>query len=121
MGGAIRANYAGYSLSGVSASATGSAVDLRASNGNFMLIISAAGGASAGASATLQPKHSHDLTAWTNLGALLTASANTTQPFLTGSYSAGAYGYVRVDTTAVFSAAQTGTAAIWAWIQPGVN
>lgn len=122
MGGAsIRADYAGYSLSAVSASAFGSAINLRASNGNFMLIISASGGASAGASATLQPQHSHDLTAWTNLGALLTASANATQPFLTGSYSAGAYGYVRVYATAVFSAAQTGTAAVWVWVQPGVN
>ncbi len=123
MGGAsIRSNYAGYSLSAVSASATGSAIDLRASNGNFMLIISATGGASGGASATLQPKHSPDLTAWTNLGVVLTASATgvALTPIVL-SFSAGAYGYVRVDTTAVFSAAQTGTATVWAWIQPGVN
>lgn len=110
----------GYSLSAQSASATGSAVDLRASNGMFMLIVSASGGASGGASATLQPKHSHDLTAWTNLGALYTASATgVANPFLTASYSAGSYGFVRIDLTAVFSAAQTGTAAIWAFIQPG--
>ena len=109
----------GYSLSGQNASGTGSAVDLRESNGNFMLIISASGGASAGASATLQPQHSHDLTAWTPLGALLTASANGTQPFLTASFSAGAYGYVLVTATGVFSAAQTGTGTIWAFILPG--
>lgn len=125
MGGAsIRADYAGYSLSGISASATGSAINLRASNGNFMLTVSAGTNIALGsalASATLQPKHSFDLTAWTNLGALLTASAHPTQTMLTGSYSAGAYGYVRVDATAVFSAAQTGTAVIWAHIQPGVN
>lgn len=112
-------NYGAYSVSGQSASGTGSALDLRGSNGNFMLIISASGGASAGASATVQPKHSHDQTAWTNLGALYTASANATQPMLTASYSAGAYGFVRVDLTGVFSAAQTGTGTIWAFIVPG--
>lgn len=109
----------GYSLSAISASSTGSAIPLQLTNGFFMLIISASGGASAGASATLQPQHSHDLTAWTNLGVVLTASANATQPMLTASFSAGAYGYARVNTTAVWSAAQTGTAAVWAYILPG--
>lgn len=120
--GGVRGNYAGYSFSGLSASATGSAIDLRASNGNFMLIIFTTGGPSGGASATVQPQHSHDLTAWTNLGALLTASATgAANPYLTASFSAGAYAYVRINATAVFSAAQTGTATMWAWIQPGVN
>lgn len=112
----------GYTLSGVSASAFGAPIDLRGSNGNFLLIISASGGASGGASATLQPQHSHDLTAWTNLGVVLTASATgAANPFLTASFSAGAYAYVRVNATGVFSAAQTGTGTVWAWIQPGIN
>jgi hypothetical protein len=112
----------GYTLSAQSASGTGSAIDLRASNGNFMLIISASGGASGGASATLQMQHSHDLTAWTNVGAVLTASATgAANPFLTASHSAGAYGYIRVNATGVFSAAQTGTGTVWAFILPGNN
>lgn len=114
---AIRAQRAGWSLSGVSASATGSAVDMRASNGNFFRYISAsADGPTAGGSAIMDMRHSHDLTAWMVIDTI-TATKGTQY---TGWYSAGAYAYIRMDTRLVYSAAQTGTGTMYVWIQAGV-
>ncbi len=118
----IRSDRGGYSLSGISASSTGSAIDMRGTNGAFMLILSASGGASGGASATVYVQHSHDLTAWMQMGQLVTASATgTVNSLYSAQFSGMAYGYVRVNATAVFSAAQTGTGAVWAYIMPGTN
>lgn len=121
-----RSDHGGYSHSAASASGTGSALDFRASNGNFLLWFSAsaqgAANASGGASATLFLQHSHDLTAWTNIGVVMTASATgAAASTFTASYSAGAYGFVRTFVTAVFSAAQTGTGVIYTYLQPGDN
>lgn len=113
-----------YTMSAVSASATGSAIDLRGSNGNFMMICSAGqNGPSGGASATFWLEHNpfyDPVTGWTQLGALFTASSTgVANPFLTASFSAGAYGFVRARLSAVFSAAQTGTANVAIFILPG--
>lgn len=112
----------GWSVSGFSASGTGSAVDLRGSNGNFMVWSSASSnGPSALASATWQLDHSLDLTNWLPFVALVTSSATggAANSVITASYSAGAYGFIRARVSAVFSAAQTGTASVWIAIVPG--
>lgn len=112
----------GWSLSGQSASGTGTAFDIRASNGNFLVIASAGqNGPSGGASATVFIQHSPDLTAWTNLTQFTASSTGVVNTMLNQWHSAGAYAYVRATITALWSAAQTGTAQISVFILPGNN
>jgi hypothetical protein len=115
---AVRAIRAGWSLSGVSASATGSAIDVRASNGRVYRYISAsANGPTAGGSSIIDIRHSHDLTAWMVVESV-TAVKGTQY---TAWHSAGAYGYFRADVRLTYSAAETGTGVMAVWLQGGIE
>lgn len=108
-------------LSGISAEGTGTVtIDCRGSNGVFIRWYSGSAegpaGASAGASAIYSLLHSHDQAHWVVLETL-TASAG--QNGATW-FSAGAYAYLRAQVNECYSAAETGTGAIWVHIQPGV-
>ena len=103
----------GLSLSGVSAQVNGSALDMRAGNGRFLLQISASGtNAGFGNSAHLTLDHSLDRTGWLTFA---TITASGTGTYFQTVYSAGAYAYVRVSTLRVYSGA-TGTGVVWAWL-----
>jgi hypothetical protein len=107
-----------WSLSGVSASATGSAIDLRASNGHFYRYVSgSANGPTAGGSSIIDLRHSHDLTAWMVLETLTAVKGTQYSAW----HSAGVYAYIRADVRLAYSAAQTGTGVTYCWIQPGVH
>ena len=113
----VRQDRAGYLLSGVSAQKTGSAIDMRASNGHFMRFYSAsADGPSANGSAIYDLLHSHDLTAWTVLERVTAVEA----AIGTAHFSAGAYAYLMASASLLYSAAETGTAALWLHITPGI-
>lgn len=93
---------------------TSSALDLRASNGNFIHWISGSGlAAGAANSALLNLQHSFDLTAWWSLS-ITTASAPS---FVTAQFSGGAYAYLRSVAT-IYSGA-TGTGAPYQAVYAG--
>lgn len=107
-----------YLASGVAVeTALGDIADLRGTNGTFFLWMSGSGnGPTAGASANIAIEHSHDMTAWTTI-ATYTAQKGTVA---TAFHSAGAYSYIRANVTVVYSAAQTGTGSVWAFVRPGI-
>lgn len=120
----VYSDRAGYLFSAASAEATGTtAIDLRGTNGHFYLYVSASSnGPTAQASAQFLLQHSPDLTGWLTLQ-LLTASAGTAGSNQAAGtfHSAGVYGYVRGVMPKVYSAAQTGTGVIYAYVLPGAG
>lgn len=107
-----------YIASGAAAEGAQTAiVDMRGTNGVFFLWLSGSGnGPTAGASANIDIQHSHDMSAWTTI-ATYTAVKGTVA---TAHHSAGAYSYIRANIAEVYSAAQTGTGSVWAFVRPGV-
>ncbi len=114
----IRTPREAYLLSGISAQVTGGKViDMRATNGHFVRWYSAsADGPTGNGSAIFQLLHSHDQTAWTIIETVTAVEG----VMGTAQYSGGAYGYLMASANKVYSAAETGTGAVWVHIQPGV-
>ncbi len=116
---ATRGHRQGTLLDGFSASGLGpTAIDLRASNGSFFRYSSAsADGPTGGASAVFELLHSHDLTAWTVLERVTAVEGAVATAF----HSDGAYGYIKASASLVWSAAETGTASVWVYVQGGIT
>lgn len=114
-----RGHREGILLSGIAASGLGgTAIDLRASNGKFFRYSSASSdGPTGGASAVFELLHSHDLTAWTVLERITAVEGTVATAF----HSDGAYGYIIASASLVWSAAETGTASVYVYVQGGIN
>lgn len=115
----IRVDRVGYSLqTGNVSGTTGSALDLRASNGTFLMTYSASSnGPTAGGSANIVLQHSHDFTSWVVMGKYTASDA---AGWATARLAAGPYAYVRATVGAVYSAAQTGTGSVWVHLHGGM-
>ena len=116
----VRSDRGAYLLSGERANGlTGTnIIDARGMSDRVMVTYSGSAlpPSAGGGSAIIELIHSHDLTAWTLIGRL-TALESTAA---TAVFSSGPYAYLRARTSAIYSAAATGTAAPGLFVRPGM-